>query len=76
MESVKAEIRGYPGPIAGCDAQFNHLLEQRILLARERDRLDSVAGDGAQTVEDFIHTSPCAETLRGLVAGCGARKAG
>ncbi|MGF1475246.1 MAG: hypothetical protein ACFB6S_06745 [Geminicoccaceae bacterium] len=23
------EINGYPPPIAGCDAQFNHLLEQR-----------------------------------------------
>lgn len=23
------EISGYPGPIAGCDAQFNHLLAQR-----------------------------------------------
>ena len=23
------EISSYPGPIAGCDAQFNHLLAQR-----------------------------------------------
>lgn len=23
------EIAGYPGPIAGCDAQFNHLLAER-----------------------------------------------
>jgi len=23
------EITSYPGPIAGCDAQFNHLLAQR-----------------------------------------------
>ena len=23
------EIRDYPGPIAGCDAQYNHLLAER-----------------------------------------------
>ncbi|MFY0692540.1 MAG: hypothetical protein JXR14_11540 [Paracoccaceae bacterium] len=26
---LSAEIRDYPAPIAGCDAQFNHLLAQR-----------------------------------------------
>lgn len=29
LEAVKAEIASYPGPVAGCDAQFNHLLEER-----------------------------------------------
>ena len=29
---VAAEITGYPTPIAGCDAQFNHLLAQRVRL--------------------------------------------
>ncbi len=24
-----AEIKGYPGPISGCDAQFNRLLSDR-----------------------------------------------
>ena len=23
------EMRAYPGPVAGCDAQFNHLLSER-----------------------------------------------
>lgn len=32
LERVKAEIGAYPGPIAGCDAQFNHLLERRRAL--------------------------------------------
>lgn len=27
--AIAEEIRGYPAPIAGCDAQFNHLLERR-----------------------------------------------
>ncbi len=26
---IQAEINNYPGPIAGCDQQFNHLLAQR-----------------------------------------------
>ncbi|WP_146344324.1 hypothetical protein [Falsiphaeobacter marinintestinus] len=26
---LQDEISGYPTPIAGCDAQFNHLLAQR-----------------------------------------------
>ncbi len=29
LQRIKAEIAEYPGPIAGCDAQFNHLLEER-----------------------------------------------
>ena len=26
---VQSEIASYPGPISGCDAQFNHLLAER-----------------------------------------------
>lgn len=26
---LDAEIRGYPTPISGCDAQYNHLLAER-----------------------------------------------
>ncbi|MEL6467842.1 MAG: hypothetical protein AAFQ58_23005 [Pseudomonadota bacterium] len=26
---LQDEISSYPGPIAGCDAQFNHLLAER-----------------------------------------------
>jgi len=32
--TVAAEIGGYPRPIAGCDAQFNHLLDVRWRLGR------------------------------------------
>lgn len=32
LERIKAEISAYPRPIAGCDAQFNHLLEKRTKL--------------------------------------------
>ena len=30
--AVEAEIRAYPRPISGCDAQFNHLLAQRQIV--------------------------------------------
>ncbi len=40
---VEAEIRSYPAPVAGCDAQFNHLVGMRgsiseALAALERPR--------------------------------------
>jgi hypothetical protein len=28
-QELDAEIRAYPRPIAGCDAQYNHLLAER-----------------------------------------------
>jgi hypothetical protein len=28
-EALDAEIRSYPTPISGCDAQYNHLLAER-----------------------------------------------
>ena len=30
--AVEADIRTYPRPISGCDAQFNHLLAQRQMV--------------------------------------------
>jgi hypothetical protein len=27
--ALDEEIRAYPGPVAGCDAQYNHLLAER-----------------------------------------------
>ena len=32
---IQEEIANYPPPITACDAQFNHLLEQRSQIARE-----------------------------------------
>jgi hypothetical protein len=34
QRNVLAEIGSYPRPIAGCDAQFNHLLDIRGRLCR------------------------------------------
>ena len=36
---VMQEIRAYPGPIAGCDAQFNFLLEQRASISEQLNYL-------------------------------------
>ena len=33
------EIRNYPTPIAGCDQQFNYLLEQQARIAAELHRI-------------------------------------
>lgn len=35
------EIKGYPTPISGCDAQFNHLLAERHKLAQALSALDA-----------------------------------
>ena len=38
LRRITEEISAYPRPIAGCDAQFNHLLERRAELeARLRE---------------------------------------
>ena len=34
LRDTKEEISRYPGPISGCDAQFNHLLDCRRRLER------------------------------------------
>jgi hypothetical protein len=42
---IDAEIRDYPTPIPRCDAQFNHLYEQRTLLADQVARANAIAAD-------------------------------
>ncbi len=56
--SVIEEIRAYPGPITGCDAQFNHLTAERRLLNAELARLDVVMQDGRETLGAFLRNSP------------------
>ena len=49
--SLADEIRSYPTPIPRCDAQFNHLVEQRGVISRLLTdlevALDRRDGDGA-----------------------------
>ncbi|MEM6372607.1 MAG: hypothetical protein AAF727_07490 [Pseudomonadota bacterium] len=38
---LAAEISAYPTPISGCDAQFNHLLAERVRIADALSQLDA-----------------------------------
>lgn len=49
--SVDAEIRTYPTPIPRCDAQFNHLYDERSRLQRFLVRINAVVGGGASARE-------------------------
>ncbi len=40
-QQIAAEISGYPTPISGCDAQFNHLLAQRYKVNAALQALDA-----------------------------------
>jgi hypothetical protein len=57
--TVAAEIQAYPRPIAGCDAQFNHLLERRRSLWEELSRLDAARRDSQTGVEACLNSSTC-----------------
>lgn len=41
LADIKAQIRSYPQPIAGCDAQYQHLFDKRELLVEKIKDLDS-----------------------------------
>jgi len=64
-DRILEEIRAYPTPIPRCDAQFNHLIENRDRLFQELARVDdavgssTVATDGAARIEEFIDSSGC-----------------
>ena len=61
---IDEEIRSYPTPIPHCDAQFNHLYEQRHRLFGELTRMDALAekslarGDYTELIEEFISSAP------------------
>ncbi len=50
--ALNEEISSYPGPIAGCDAQFNHLLEERRGINRDMKRLDELRDKSRATGGD------------------------
>ena len=62
--AIDEEIRGYPTPIPRCDAQFNHLHEQRARLARELDRIGAVGHgdlerrDCFRLIGEYIASAP------------------
>lgn len=57
--AVMREIRSYPQPIAGCDAQIPVLWEQRDAISAELARLDAAARDPSPgAVDAFLAASP------------------
>jgi galactokinase len=40
QSTLVCEIKNYPTPIAGCDAQFNHLLEEKARVNAALDALN------------------------------------
>jgi hypothetical protein len=60
---INDQIGRYPTPIAGCDQQFNYLLEQRTGLSAEGRRLNRAenlslsAEDPVKVLDDFISAS-------------------
>jgi hypothetical protein len=47
-KAILEEIRNYPRPIAGCDQQFNYLLEERDRISGELSRVASLGSNGDQ----------------------------
>jgi hypothetical protein len=60
---ICAEIRDYPTPITACDAQFNHLLEQRasisqeLALLREASQRSDGSGGSLELLSQFAQSS-------------------
>jgi hypothetical protein len=68
-DRICQEIRDYPTPIPRCDAQFNHLLEQRDSLARVLQRVDQIAhmphvSETRQGIEALVDESSLSEALK------------
>jgi hypothetical protein len=68
-DRVCREIRDYPTPIPRCDAQFNHLLELRDLLARALQGIDESAAvadalDATEKIRSLIDQAELGEALK------------
>ena len=61
LQQVKSwledEIRRYPTPIPRCDAQFNHLFEERARVNGALERIEaSTSGDSIELLAEFIRS--------------------
>lgn len=73
LENEKArvyeQIGHYPSPIAGCDQQFNHLLEKQRQIVHELARLNEAenesltAADPIKVIDEFIRSSPYIDSV-------------
>jgi len=63
MQRVRGEIQTYPAPIPACDAQFNHLLDEREALSSELARVRELMArgddydDSSSVVDSFLNAS-------------------
>ncbi len=55
--AIAAEMRGYPQPIAGCDAQYQHLSDQRAAIARDLSGLDRACAEGTDASGAFLESA-------------------
>jgi hypothetical protein len=59
------EIRNYPPPIPACDAQFNHLLDERRRISQELAELERLSSQDLtpeqqmKSIGSFISSSSC-----------------
>jgi len=60
LAALNEQISSYPGPITGCDAQFNHMLTERSELNAALSRLDTAISAGADMPEfkKFMESCP------------------
>jgi hypothetical protein len=62
-DRIYEEIKNYPRPIAGCDAQFKHLLDDRASLAAEWERVREASEasrrgeDAHRSLQTFLRSS-------------------
>jgi hypothetical protein len=61
LQQVKSrldeEIRCYPTPIPRCDAQFNHLFEERARLNGALERIEAArSGDSIDLLAEFVRS--------------------
>ena len=64
--ALAREIHEYPAPIAACDAQFNHLLEQRTLVLAELARLSETETAAASHKDAAARVAHESHILSGL----------
>ena len=80
-DRVCREIREYPTPIPRCDAQFNHLLEQRDSIVRELQHFESVADvrnavEAKRRIEALVDASDFDDALKRELRSIAAGQSG
>ena len=70
LATVEHEIRQYPAPIPACDAQFNHLLEERSIIPQEISRARPAVNaseslsEARRALDEFIASCPYTDDFK------------